>query len=70
MGSSCYIVDCCGEPVYEYWEIHSWCEGCGAIVCDQCLDASDCGRDEHQELWECPVCTRDQFRHMNANYSP
>jgi hypothetical protein len=70
MGYNAFIVDCCGRAVWEGWEFHSYCEGCGACVCEDCLDESDCERDEHSELWECPVCTRDQFQHMNPNYCP
>ncbi len=69
MGEFLFVLDCCGEVWSDYWGDYTYCEGCGAVNCDTCLDELEYEKDEDSdELWECPRC--DQFRHMNANYCP
>lgn len=67
MGYNAYVMDCCGQAVFEGWECDEYCEGCGAHICEECIDDGGYERDEHSELWECPCC--DQFRHMTKEYS-
>lgn len=68
MGERLFVLDCCGEAWSDYWDEYTYCETCGTVHCDTCLDELGYGRSDDGEMWECPCC--DQFRHMTPNYCP